>query len=262
MESNLQPSEIIIFAGTGILIMIALALVMVSYANRAQRRILTHRMEAQAKELQHQQELLERNLSVQEEERQRIAAQLHDDIGSKLGVLNLTFHRLRRTDTGTPEFAEMCEEINSLISGTLETTRRISHELIPPTLEDFGLLEALQELFEQIRKTDAVDVQFNCNIVRADLKDVTTELNLFRIVQELANNSLKYANATLIQVNIEKQTPGILLRYADNGKGFDLEATDSKGLGLKNIKNRAKIINAQSQITTAAGEGFELELRF
>jgi signal transduction histidine kinase len=260
MESNLQSSEIILFAGTGILIMVALALVMVSYANRAQRRILTQRMEAQATEIQHQQELLERNLAVQEEERQRIAAQLHDDICSKLGVLHLTFHRLRRTETEKEQYAEMCEEINDLIADTLETTRRISHELVPPTLEGFGLLEALDELCEQIRNTGAVDIRFEHNITRADLQDVTTELNLFRIVQELSNNSLKYAEASFIQVKIIKEDDEVRLHYSDNGNGFDMDENNSRGLGLKNIKNRAKIIGAQHKISTAPGQGFELVL--
>lgn len=260
MESQLQSSAIILFAGIGVLIIMALVLVMVSYANRAQRRILTQRMEAQATEINHQQELLERNLAVQEDERQRIAAQLHDDICSKLGVLHLTFHRLRRTETEKEQYGEMCDEINNLIADTLETTRRISHELVPPTLEGFGLLEALDELCEQIRNTGAVDIRFEHNITRADLQDVTTELNLFRIVQELSNNSLKYAEASFIQVQIMKEEEVIRLLYSDNGKGYDMKENESRGLGLKNIKNRAKIIGAQHVISTSPDHGFELVL--
>lgn len=261
MESNFQSSEIILFAGTGILIMVGLALVMVSYANRAQRRILTQQMEAQTMELQHQQDLLERNLVVQEEERQRIAAQLHDDICSKLGVLNLTFHRLSRTQPTDERYADLCMEINDLIANTLETTRRISHELVPPTLEDFGLIEALEEMLGQVRKTGMVELRFEHNVNRNDLNGESTELNLFRIVQELLNNSLKYAEATVISLRLTKNEEGLTLRYADNGKGFDHQNTLSKGLGLKNIKNRAKIIGADYQITSRRGEGFELLLK-
>lgn len=175
-------------------------------------------------------------------------------------MLHLTFHRLRRTDAEKVQYGEMCEEINELIADTLETTRRISHELVPPTLEGFGLLEALEELCEQIRNTGAVDIRFEHNITRADLRDVTTELNLFRIVQELSNNSLKYAEASFIQVKILKEEDEIKLQYSDNGIGFDQHSNESRGLGLKNIKNRAKIIGAQHQLSTAPGQGFELLL--
>ncbi|MBC7773997.1 MAG: sensor histidine kinase, partial [Phycisphaerae bacterium] len=203
---------------------------------------------------------LERYLQVQDEERQRIAAQLHDDICSKLGVLHLSFHRLRRIEVVNEQYLEMCKEINDLIANTLETTRRISHELVPPTLEDFGLLEALNELCEQIRKTGAVDIRLEYNVTRADLRDVATELNLFRIVQELANNSLKYAEASIIGLQLIKDDKEIRLHYSDNGKGFDFEKKDTKGLGLKNIKNRAKIIGTQCEINTAPGQGFEITL--
>ena len=261
MESSLSATEIVVFFGAGILIMIALALVMVSYTNRAQRRIMTQRMETQAAELRHQQELLQRNLLVQEEERQRIAAQLHDDIGSKLGVLHLAFHRLRRTEDKEKQAESMYDEINHLISNALETTRRISHELLPPTLEDFGLLEALYEFFESIRKTGAVDIRFEHNLHRSDLPDAATELHLFRIVQELSNNSLKYAQAATIEVELLKNDAGaIRFHYRDDGRGFDLANTVSKGLGLRNLQNRAKMIHADMHIRTAPEQGFELTL--
>lgn len=258
MENNPNSDTITLFMAIGIAVMLLLALSLVLFFLLSQRKLHNEKIKAQATELQHQQELLERNLAVQEEERQRIAAQLHDDICSKLGVLHLTFHRLRRTETDKAQYAEMCDEINDLIAETLETTRKISHELVPPTLEGFGLLEALDELCEQIRNTGAVDIRFEHNITRADLRDVTTELNLFRIVQELSNNSLKYAEASFIQVQIIKEEEEIRLHYSDNGVGFEMEENESRGLGLKNIKNRAKIIGAQHKISTAPGQGFEL----
>lgn len=260
MESTLSTSEITIFFGTGILIMVALALVMVSYSNRAQRRILTQRMEAQSAELRHQQVLLQHNLLVQEEERQRIAAQLHDDIGSKLGVLHLTFHRLRRADAQDGQFDVMFNEINDLIAVTMDTTRRISHELLPPTLEDFGLIEALYEFCEGIRKTGAVGIQFEHTATRSDLADANIALHLFRIVQELTNNSLKYAHATQIGIQLLKEGNSLRLRYTDNGDGFDLANTPAKGMGLKNLQNRTKIIGATCQIHTAPNQGFEMEV--
>lgn len=243
-----------------LLLLVVWILLLRSIKQKAQIKNLQQNLEVQSTELKHQQDLLHRNLSLQEDERHKIAAQLHDDICSKLGVLHLSFHRLRRTDTAKEQYVEMCDEINELIADTLETTRGISHELVPPTLEGFGLLEALDELCEQVRNTGAVDIRFEHNITRADLNDVTTELNLFRIVQELTNNSLKYAEASFIQVKIQKEETEIKLHYSDNGNGFDPDENPSNGIGLKNIKSRAKIIGAQHHISTAPGQGFELVL--
>jgi signal transduction histidine kinase len=262
MESSFSSSEILLFVGTGILIMVALAIVMVSYSNRAQRRILQQRMEAQAAELRHQQELVQRNLSTQEEERKRIAANLHDDIGAKLGVLHLTFHRLRRAAPSTAEYEPMFEEITGLIAQTMDSARRISHELLPPTLEDFGLSAALEEFCESVRKTGAVEITLENDLERSEIGDPTTELNLFRIVQELTNNTLKYAQATQIQIRLWKQSDSKRLSYRDNGRGFDLEAIKGKGLGMKNLENRAKIIGGHWELSTAPGQGFEALVDF
>ncbi len=262
MESGFQTSEIVFFVGAGILIMVALALVVVAYAGHAQRRILSQRMAAQATELRHKEALVQHNLITQEEERKRIAGNLHDDIGSKLGVLHLTFHRLRRSTTHDEQYAAMCEEIDGLIGNALDTTRRISHELLPPTLEDFGLLEALEELCESIRKTGVVAVHLEYNLERVAIGDATTELNLFRIVQELSSNTLKYAQASQISIRLWQETDGKRLTYHDNGQGFDPETIKGKGLGMKNLESRAKIMGGTWHIQTALGEGFTAIIDF
>ena len=235
---------------------------MISYANRAQRRILTQRMQAQAAEIRHQQELVQRNLATQEEERKRIAAHLHDDIGSKLGVLHLTFHRLRRTEPSHGQYGPMCDEIDGLIANTLDAARSISHELLPPTLEDFGLTTAIEELCEQVRKTGAVDIAFEHHLERAEIGDPDTELNLFRIVQELLNNTLKYAQATQVNIRLARENDQKKLTYRDNGRGFDSTALERKGLGLRNLESRAKIIGGRFSLKTAVGKGFEAEVSF
>lgn len=262
MESGFQTSQIVFLVGIGILIMIALALVVVVYAGYAQRRILSQRMAAQMTELRHQEALVQHNLITQEEERKRIASNLHDDIGSKLGVLHLTFHRLRRITAHDEQYAAMCAEMDGLIANTLDTARRISHELLPPTLEDFGLLEALEELCESIRKTGALEVQLEYNMERVQIGDATVELNLFRIVQELTSNTLKYAQASLIHIRLWQESGGRRLTYRDDGQGFDPATIKSKGLGMKNLESRAKIIGAIWRIQTAPGEGFEAYIDF
>ncbi|MDO8368576.1 MAG: histidine kinase [Saprospiraceae bacterium] len=243
----------------GIVLLLLLGLSLAIFFLLSRQKSIREKINAQTLELKHQQDLLDGNLRVQEEERQRIAAQLHDDVCSKLGVMHLTFHRLRRTEPTNGQYAEMCDEINELIGETLTITRRISHELVPPTLEGFGLLEALEELCEQIRNTGAVDIRFEHDLSRSDLgNDVSLELNLFRIVQELANNSLKHADASFITLELQKEDDFIQLIYCDNGIGFNPKNNHAKGLGLKNIYNRAKMVGAAVQLSTAPEQGFEM----
>lgn len=263
MESTVQTTEIIYLIGIGILIMVLLALVMLAYSSRAQRKMLQQRMETQGLELRYQQELIQHNLLTQEEERQRIAAHLHDDIGSKLGVLNLTFHRLRRMAAHQADYEPLCEEITGLIATTLETARRVSHDLLPPTLENFGLIVALEEFIEGVRKTGAVDFRFDCAVDRSDLNGPIAELNLFRIVQELTSNSLKHAQASFIGLLLQKNPDGtLLLEYADDGKGFDINTANARGLGTRNLENRASILGGTIEVKTAVGEGFHFALRW
>ncbi len=227
---------------------------------RRELRAQSQLLESHTKELQHQHELWEGNIMAQESERQRIASQLHDEVCAKLGVLHLTFHRLRRTEPDKEEYNEMCSEINDLVGDTLGITRRISHELVPPTLEGFGLVEALEEWCEQVRNTGAADIRLKHNLQRNDLGDVNTELNLFRIVQELTNNTLKHAEASFITVDLHKDEAVVQLQYCDNGVGFDPENLEVKGLGLKNIFNRARMIGASLNMSTAPEQGFEIKL--
>lgn len=255
-------SDVGVLVAIGTLIMVALAMLMVAYSNSAQKKLMQQRMDTQALELRYQQELVQKNLLTQEEERQRIASNLHDDIGSKLGVLHLTFHRLNRMPPGSAEQSEMFGEIDHLIATTLNSVRRISHELLPPTLEDFGLVEALKELIEPIRKSSGLDIRFENTLAPEDFESPQTELNLFRIVQEMLNNTLKHAGANHILIEMGSANQKKYLLYRDDGRGFDKAVVQRRGLGLKNLESRARIIGAQTTFFSEPGKGFEARLEF
>jgi len=245
----------------GILIMIALAFAFVLYFNRARQQILRQQMHTQQLELQYQEELLQKNLLVQEEERRRIASDLHDEISSKLNVLHLNMHRLKRMNTQTSDYDEAIEDINGLIANTLDTTRRISHELLPPTLEDFGFIEAVKELCQHVRQAGTVDMDFDSEVKREEIGDASVELNLFRIVQELINNSLRHGKADEITIRLLRHDAGFEMQYDDNGQGFDAALIEKKGLGLRNIESRMRIIGASYQVNSAPGKGFRINVR-
>jgi two-component system, NarL family, sensor kinase len=262
MENTVNPNTVLTFMVVGIAVMLLLALSLILFFIFSQRKLYQQQMKAQLAEIQFQESLVQHNLTTQEEERRRIAADLHDDIGAKLGVLNLAFHRLRRTNSEQPQYAEMCTEIDDLIANTLNTTRRISHELLPPTLEEFGLQAALEEFCRSIDKTGAVHVEFESNLPKNALTDLNQQLNLFRIVQELASNTIKYAQATLIRLDLTATETGGQLRYRDDGQGFNLAEHQGKGLGLKNMESRAKMIGANLQFQTQPDEGVTVTIDF
>lgn len=262
MGSNPQENNVIIFMAIGIVVMLLMALSLVLFFLLSQRKLNNAKIREQALELEHQQDLMQQNLLVQEEERQRIAAQLHDDIGSKLGVISLTFHRLRRLDEPDDEKIVIYEEVNDLIANTLEDTRRISHELLPPTLEDFGLKVALEEFCENVRKTGAVAIDLDYQLEKGAVKELRDDLNLFRIIQEMTSNTLKYAGASRIIIRFLQIENTRQLSYSDDGKGFDPADIKGKGLGMKNLENRVRMLKGTSTIKTAPGEGFAITISF
>lgn len=244
----------------GILIMLALAMAFVLYANHSQKKLLTEQMRNQKLAYQHQEELLQSTILTQEEERKRIARELHDEIGSKLNIIFLNIHRLRKFSKGEEEMDGIMNEVDTLINTTIDTTRRISHDLLPPTLEDFGLVEAIKELQHNIQQTGNIDLQFDLIEHQQVITDQLIELNLFRVLQELINNSIKHGKATsiLIQLWINAK---IKLEYKENGQGFDLNTiSEKKGLGMKNIESRLHMMDAQYQYDSSSGEGFKMTI--
>lgn len=247
----------------GILVMFALALAFVLFFNFARGRILAEKNRRQNLQLQHQQELLHSTILTQERERKRIAKELHDEIGSKLNVIHLNMHRLRKLAGQNEGVDQTIQEVNDLIHTTIGTTRRISHDLLPPTLEDFGLGVAVKELAENYNKSGQVLINEHFPHMNFRLKDVQSELHLFRILQELIANSIKHGQAAEIQIELlmPEDSSHILLSYQDNGKGFDIDQSQSKGLGLKNLQSRTNMISAIMDINSSPGEGIQVRIQ-
>jgi signal transduction histidine kinase len=256
MEGGFQTDEVYLIMAMGILTMLALSLALVLFFYKSQRRLLQEKMTAQQSELQHQEKLLYSNILTQEKERKRIAKDLHDDIGSKLNVIFLNMHRIERAAKESPPILDMVSDINQVINITIDTTRRISHDLLPPTLDNFGLIEAVKELCETYQKSDSVNVLLEVKQNDGRLVDKTTELNLFRIIQELISNSIKHGEAEQISIDLWLGSKNLKLEYRDNGKGFDLaKLDDKKGLGTQNMESRVKMMGGKMNIQSSEGEG-------
>lgn len=262
MESGLQTDNIYLMLLTGILAMLGLAFTLVMFFFKYQKTLLQKQMQNQKLKLQHQEELMFATFEVQEEERERIARDLHDEVGAKLSVLYLNLYQLEKGQISGEGANEVIKEMHNLVNNTIATTRRISHDLMPPTLENFGLSVALTELGESIQKGGKINVNVEVEEETALKHNKIADLHLFRVVQELINNSLKHSEADTISIKLIVDENSLKLDYKDNGKGFDLDANaHKKGLGMKNLENRLNMIKATFEVFSAPGQGMCVQVK-
>lgn len=250
---GIQDQEIAILIAAGIVILLAMAIALIAFYGKAQRKILAEQLEAKER-------VIQGTIVAQEEERSRIAKDLHDDIGSKLNVIFLHTQRLKG---GKADPQATVQEITDILNTAIDTTRRISHELLPPTLQKFGLEEALKELCEGYAKTGFVRFDLRLNDLEHQVTDEMTSLNLFRVLQELIKNSMLHGQASNIMIQFLADEQGKRFQYKDDGKGFDKEAQQKrKGLGMNNVESRIKMIRGSWNYESAPGEGLKAEIAF
>ncbi|WP_198145035.1 sensor histidine kinase [Microscilla marina] len=194
----------------------------------------------------------------QESERKRIAQNLHDELGIVLSTIKLyTDHLMDKSGLHS-----VASKINYLIDVANQNLKIIAYNLTPQHLERFGLLSALNELFDNIRDTHQLKIQFHYDDF--ERLNIEKELGLYRIIHELINNTIRHSKANNIQVVLAYKSGHLKLNYQDDGVGVDLETqkiTRQSGMGLQNIIGRAKLMNAQVEFQSAVGLGFQASLQ-
>jgi two-component system, NarL family, sensor kinase len=227
-----------------------LACLLVIAAIYSKKTIVKTELAKKELEIEHQKELVEQLIAVQEDERSRIARDLHDGVNSKLATVLLFLEQPSKNNNS--------ERVPEAIKEAMQISRRISYDLLPPTLESFGLKGALYELFEDIEEESRIHV----TIQLADEIDEIPQkkqLHVYRIVQECLQNTLKYGKANSIELTgvYDKE---LLLTFRDNGVGVDLTMISRHGLGLRNIAARAEMIPAKHVFKSEPGQGFQTQL--
>lgn len=193
-------------------------------------------------------------LEGQEQERKRLAREIHDGIGPILSTVKMTLANIEGDlENIDRDLAAKFRKSYGLIDEAADDLRSISHNLMPKVLSDFGLVEALETLSEKINETKSLSVEF-INAGIDERLDEITELGLYRISQELINNTLKHAQASLITIQLIKRPESIRLMYEDNGKGFNPDNI-TKGIGLANIEYRAEALECETIIESQPGKG-------
>lgn len=205
----------------------------------------------------HQLDLLQSSIAVQEGERKRIAANLHDELGAILSISRMRMVQLEG-DMANDKQIETLSEIRSYIETSIASMRRISHELIPPQLEQFGLMSTLESVTEQLSKTKKITVTLSSNNVPE--LSWPTQLGLFRVLMELMNNTIKHAQASEIHIELSFYDNNLQCLYRDNGKGLQ-ENTPIKGLGFRNMEGRINALEGQLIIGGIHAAGFSASIQ-
>lgn len=232
--------EFIVIIGTSSMLLLASFIILFLFIYQKKR--LSQELKMQKVDAEYKHELLVSAIDVQESERKRIAHDLHDNIGSLLSTLRLRMYQLNKNTTDAT-LQESYKETTDMVDDMITTTRTFSRELMSPTLEDFGLALALENLCTRIHTDGILNADFEV-IGTYKRQDLKTELNIFRIAQEILNNILKHANATEIKLRLVCGDK-LELQIEDNGNGFmKTNSTAKQGLGLKSIETRLHILKA------------------
>jgi len=252
----------IVYTFIAFILLIVSLLVFIYYSRK---KIIQKEIEKKDLEIKYQKEMLNAAILTQEKERKRIARDLHDDISSKINIISLNSHFLTVPNLSEKEIKQITSNIIDVSAKVLESTRRISHDLLPPIFEEFGIHVAIEELCSNYLKSNNLIVNYN-NILEQDIFDEIDKknhLHIFRILQELINNSIKHGMATEIDINFEKKKKKRVLKYKDNGNGFDVQKTNlKKGLGMKNIESRVEFLNGKFEMNSAIDQGVQVILSF
>jgi len=261
----LAAINIALLVALGTLGMMILVIFIIILVLLAQKRLLKQQSEMQEIEAAYQRELLQASIEVQEKERRRIAKDLHDDVGAMLSTIKLGLNQIGWKVRNLEGVKEGVKETKGLLDDTIQTIRRISKALLPATLEEFGLEEALKELCEKMDgASEEIDVMFH-NEGEITRLEIPKELALFRVTQEALNNALKHAEATLLEVVLEIRGEDLDLLIEDDGKGFDMvqmnaEQGSKKGLGLRNMESRVSLYGGKVTFDSAPGKGTRIKI--
>lgn len=205
--------------------------------------------------------LTARLLTSQEEERSRIARELHDDLNQKLAFLAVEAERLEQRLEESPEMA--AEGLRSLQRSAIELSedvRRMAHQLHPAVLDDLGLEPALRAYCAAFSRLEGIAVRFTCRNAPGTLPpDVA--LCLYRVAQEALRNAAKHARAPRASVTMTGAAQAIRLSVTDSGAGFIPDMAKGKGgLGIASMEERVRLVNGSMRITSAPGKGTRIEV--
>lgn len=205
-----------------------------------------------------QKEMAKAIITAQEKERSEISKELHDNVNqllttAKLYVENIKYYPHNQADYIGKSISLLHKSINEI--------RGLSKALITPTIHDIGFMATLQELVDYYQELKLFKLKYEIDIEEEKIEK-GIKLTIYRIVQELMSNTIKYAKATAVRIAIIQKDKTLMLLVKDNGMGYDAESKPKGGLGLQNIKNRADVYKGIVEIKAAPGKGCKTVIVF
>jgi len=240
---------LIVFSAIAFFLALTLIVLFAVFQNR-KNRLLNEQQEA---ENRFKEEIIEAQIEIKEDTLRNVSWELHDNIGQLLTLSKIQMQNAR-------DNPDAIDEAISTIGQSLNELRSLSKLINPDSLTNLTLVEALQmeiERFNRLRYLEASG-EYSVNYFEIDSK---IELIIFRMLQEFFTNTVKHSKATRLKVNVEYRHTTLKIDAEDNGVGFDSSKMSTfKGIGLSNIYNRAKLINARVSVNSKVGQGTQFSL--
>lgn len=211
----------------------------------------------QRRSLRLHKEKIQAEIDTLENERKRIASDLHDELGPILSAVKLQINNLESNNEGDKK---LIDKSSQYIDTIIARLREISNNLMPNTLLRKGLVKAIEEFIESNKPVYQLSIKLICD---QELKlGLDKEINIYRIVQEIVHNTVKHAKASLLVIRITTENGRLFLSTADNGMGFDYFARskENTGLGLRNLQSRAEIMGGEISCISEPGRGTNYSL--
>jgi signal transduction histidine kinase len=194
---------------------------------------------------------------MQEMERSRLARDVHDSLSQQLTAARFLLSSLSKRGI-PPEVADVLESAEGALEVILGQMRGVCNQLMPMTLGDFGLVEALRELCVWWEKTGLVRCVFHAAVL--PVLDQRLEIDLFRVCQEFITNSVRHGQATMVELGLQGRGAGVAMRLKDNGKGFELATAQGGGMGIRNMHSRIKSHGGTLRLRSRPGAGTEAKI--
>ena len=200
-------------------------------------------------------------LKGEEQERTRLAKDLHDGLGGMLSGIKYSMNTMKGNLIMTPENTQAFERSMDMLDSSIKEMRRVAHNMMPESLVKFGLDTALKDFCNDINQSGALKVNYQSIGLENAAIDQTTSITIYRIVQELINNTMKHAAAKNAIVQVSKVNEQLSITVEDDGKGFDTTILQgTKGIGWTNIQSRVNFLKGTLDIQSAAGKGTSVHI--
>ncbi|MES2389119.1 MAG: histidine kinase [Bacteroidota bacterium] len=258
---KLQPDNIAVLVVIAMLSTFSLGISFLLILYRSRMSLLREKQKAELAAVQHQEKLLQSIVESQEEERRRIGQDLHDDVGAALSALRLNIdHSL----SGLPEKGQI-ESIRKnskqMIDGIITSVRNISHRLTPEILNLYSLSEAVMQAALGLETPGVFSIRFNEeNLDLLNVFDLNRSVSIYRVINELFNNTVKHAKANYAMLEITRNTSELVITYSDDGVGIQAQGNLKKGIGLKNIENRLALLGGSISLQNPV-KGYSIVIR-